>query len=95
MTTEINNDEEHFPVLNEVVTPGDEAIIKTSRLGHEVMREIEELEDKNSTLSPADLSRGITEKEIELLVDELLEKHMSAMRIEFKDIISQLMLKKS
>lgn len=86
-------DDEKFPVLKEVVKQGDESIIKTSRLGHEVIREIEEMELKTDELSPADLSRNITERQIVKLIDEIVDRHADAMRTELKQALSQLVFK--
>ncbi len=82
-----------FPVLKDVVTPGDESIIKTSRLGHEVIREIEELEQKTGDVSPAELSRNLTETEVDKLVDQIVTRHSEAMRVELKALLSQLVSK--
>lgn len=87
-----DNDNE-FPVLKDVVTPGDESIIRTSRLGHEVIREIEELEQKTNTLSPADLSRHIAMQEVDALIDEIVERHANAMRAELKEILARLVVR--
>lgn len=82
-----------FPVLKDVITPGDESIIKTSRLGHEVIRDIEELEQKTGDLSPAEISRNLAESEVDMLVDQIVARHSEAMRIELKALVSQIVSK--
>lgn len=85
------NNKEEFPVLKDIVKPGDESIIKTSRLGHEVIREIEELEhDTDDDLSPAEISRSVTEQTLEDVIDEVLDKHCQAMRLELREILAQI-----
>ncbi len=93
-STESNNDNQ-FPVLKDIVTPGDESVIKTSRLGLEVIREIEELEKKTENLSPAQINRSITEQQVNQLIDELIDRHLDSMRAELKLVFSELLLKNS
>ncbi len=86
-----SDEEDKFPVLKDIVKPGDESIIKTSRLGHEVIKEIEQLEQKTGNLSPAQISRGIAGKQVDQLVDEIVERHLDAMRTELKKVLSELL----
>lgn len=88
--SESDSDDNQFPVLKDVVSPGDASIIKTSRLGQEVLRDLEKLEQRMKSPSPADLNRDLTGKQVEQLIDSIIENHMDALRSELKSVISQL-----
>ncbi len=88
-----DNKLEEFPILKDVVTPGDESVIRTTRLGHEVIREIEELEQRTQGLSPAQINRTIAEQQINELIDEIVDRHLSSLQEELKQTLSELMLR--
>ncbi len=80
------------PVLNEVVESGNESIIQSSRLGREVLRELEVLQRNTSEPFTIDADNAIDSEadtalteneELEQLVDNLVDKHITELR---KDI---------
>ncbi|HBR95828.1 MAG TPA: hypothetical protein DD979_00410 [Gammaproteobacteria bacterium] len=85
------NDDTDIPVLKDIVTHGDPSIIKTTRLGHEVIRELEDLDEPTEALSPADINRGVTEQHIDAVLEEIVDKHCRAMRVELKDTLTRLL----
>lgn len=88
--------DDDLPVLNEVVESGNESIIQSSRLGREVLRELEVLQRNTSEPFTIDADHAIdlvadtapTEDDgeyidLEQLVDNLVDKHITELR---KDI---------
>lgn len=114
------NDDDGVPVLNEVVESGNESIIQSSRLGREVLRELEMLQQPNPvkfvlqdhlitetsdgdnlprTESQLDLSLGDSpvnnpdathsEDEIELMIDELVDRHIHELRKDIRRLLAR------
>jgi len=91
-TSDYSTDE--FPVLKDVVSPGDESVIKSNRLGHEVIREIEKLEQQSTNgLSPAQINRDITQQQINQLIEEIVDRHLTDLQAELKQSLSKLLLR--
>jgi hypothetical protein len=84
------DDDQDFPMLDQVVVPGDETVIKTAKLARELERQIEELEGGRTALSPAEISRAITGNHVEKLINELIEHHMEALRRDLIRVVSRL-----
>lgn len=116
-----DSDDEAVPVLNAVVESGNESIIQSSRLGREVLRELEMLQQSNpvkfvlqdhvlndeeegdnftSTESQLDLSLNDSgtintapdnsEDEIELMIDELVDRHIHELRQDIRRLLTRI-----
>ena len=115
------HDDDGVPVLNAVVESGNESIIQSSRLGREVLRELEQLQQPNPvkfvlqdhlianraksdnlprTESQLDLSLGDSEvnnadvthseDEIELMIDELVDRHIHELRQDIRRLLTRI-----
>ena len=90
--------DDDLPVLNEVVESGNESIIQSSRLGREVLRELEVLQRSASEPFTIDADNAIdlladtapTEsEELEQLVDNLVDKHITELRKEITQLLER------
>ncbi len=84
--------DEDLPVLNDVVESGNESIIQSSRLGREVLRELEVLQRNNAEPFTIDADTSVDlltdspsseDDELEQLIDNLVDRHITELR---KDI---------
>lgn len=85
-----NQDDQEFPVLDQVVVPGDETVIKTAQLARELQEQIDELDANRLPKSPAAISREITGHQVEQLLNEIIDHHMEAMRRDLVRVVSRL-----
>jgi len=128
--------EEDLPVLNAVVESGNRSIIQSTRMGNEVLRELEslrqdaarslhmdvnldteetqhdpEVTSESDTLSADSTLRinetrfevpvgldfsalsssdeGIQEDELELMIDEIVDRHITALRRDIRDLLER------
>ncbi len=93
MSNKKDENADEFPILKDVVTPGDKSVIRTTRLGLEVIREIQELEQRTQRLSPAQINRTLAEQQVNELIDEIVDRHLSSLQVELKQALSDLMLR--
>ncbi len=115
------NEDDSLPVLNAVVESGNESIIQSSRLGREVLRELEMLQQSNPVKfvlqdhvlneeeegdtsereeSQLDLSLDDSgtkntltpnsEDEIELMIDELVDRHIHELRQDIRRLLTRI-----
>lgn len=88
-----HNDE--VPVLSDVVESGNESIIQSSRLGREVLRELEALQQSASRERLSDYSgddRNHDEDEVddlELLIDDLVDRHITELRKDIRRLLER------
>ena len=75
--------EDDVPTLNAVVQSGDETIIQTTRLGREVIRELNAISNNQSP----HIHVGIGNDELHVMIDEVVRRHMTEMRQELKDLL--------
>jgi len=90
--------DDDLPVLNEVVETGNESIIQSSRLGREVLREIEVLQRGTSEPFTIDADDAIDlaadvapsdYDELEVLVDNLVDKHITELRKDITQLLER------
>ena len=95
--------DDDLPVLNEVVESGNESIIQSSRLGREVLRELEVLQrntpepftidaDNAIDLTADDLKEETPPsdtEELEQLVDNLVDKHITELRKDITQLLER------
>ncbi len=89
MSNDNLDETQEFPILDKVVIPGDETVIKTAQLARELQRQIEELDDNRSFLSPADISRAITGQQVEKLINDIVDHHTEALRRDLLRVVSR------
>ena len=79
------------PTLHSVVHSGDESIIKTTRLGHEIEQELASMPDESYYLT-AGLSDGPEiEEALELLIDDVVDRHIISLRRDFRVLLEQVL----
>ena len=95
MSSTNNPNNEEIPVLKDVVKAGDESVIRTSRLGQEVLREIGEAALETENLSPAAINREVAGHSVEQLIDDIVDRHSRAMREELHQLLTQIAVQTS
>ncbi len=92
------NYDDDLPVLNEVVESGNESIIQSSRLGREVLRELEVLQrgaaepftiDADIAIDVVDDTAPTESEELEQLVDNLVDKHITELRKDITQLLER------
>lgn len=95
----ISDYEDDLPVLNDVVETGNESIIQSSRLGREVLRELEVLQRDPAEPFTIDADRSLdlltettsTDKDAELeqLIDNLVDRHITELRKDIAELLER------
>ena len=86
------SDLEEFPLLEDVVIEGDPGIIESSRREYEQIKVTDDFElDSLSKASPQFISQLVTDKQLEALVDEIIEAHTEKMRADILKVIKHIL----
>ncbi len=95
----ISDYEDDLPVLNDVVETGNESIIQSSRLGREVLRELEVLQRDPSEPFTIDADRSLelltdtrttdNDDELEQLIDNLVDRHITELRKDITELLER------
>jgi len=90
--------DDDLPVLNEVVETGNESIIQSSRLGREVLRELEVLQrnipepftiDADNAIDLSAEAPLADDDDLEQLVDNLVDKHITELRRDITQLLER------
>lgn len=89
--SDLYNDLEEFPLLEDIVQTGDPDIIESSRQAFEQTETDNNAESQQEETQPKPIGHTITAEQLEELVDDIIKTHTENMRGDILEAIKQML----